>query len=327
MKISGVLLLDKPAGMSSNVALHKARAMLGAKKAGHAGTLDPLATGALPLAFGEATKTCTYMLEADKSYRTRAQLGIRTDTGDADGAIIETRAVQKFDRAHIEALLTSFRGTILQRPPMYSALKHQGKALYLLARQGIEIARAERSVQIHKLELVEFGPDWLTLEIVCGSGTYVRSLVEDIGELLGCGAHVSALRRLWVVPFEGMQMYTLDELGALSKPERRELLSQSDAGIVHLPIVLINEAQTARYLQAQRFQVDAPPGLCRVYGATAGLLAIGEVFEDRRLGVVRMLAEVVQIPNLERRAAEKELVAQRKVVEEFAQAESLKTSA
>ena len=327
MKISGVLLLDKPAGMSSNVALHKARAMLGAKKAGHAGTLDPLATGALPLAFGEATKTCTYMLEADKSYSTRAQLGIRTDTGDADGAIIETRAVQKFGRADIEALLTNFRGAILQRPPMYSALKYQGKALYLLARQGIEIARAERSVQIHQLELVEFGEDWLTLEIVCGSGTYVRSLVEDIGELLGCGAHVSALRRLWVVPFEGMQMHTLDELGALSKPERRELLSQSDAGIVHLPIVLINEAQTARYLQAQRFQVDAPPGLCRVYGATAGLLAIGEVFEDRRLGVVRMLAEVVQIPNLERRAAEKELVAQRKVVEEFAQAESLKTSA
>ena len=321
MKISGILLLDKPAGMSSNVALHKARAMMGAKKAGHAGTLDPLATGALPLAFGEATKTCTYMLEADKSYHTRAQLGVRTDTGDADGAIIETRAVPKFDRARIEALLAQFRGAILQRPPMFSALKHQGKALYLLARQGIEIERAERSVQIHQLELIEFGPDWLTLEIVCGTGTYVRTLVEDIGELLGCGAHVSALRRLWVVPFETMQMHTLDELGALSKAERRELLAASDAGIVHLPIVMINQAQTARYLQAQRFQVDAPPGLCRVYGENAGLLAIGVVFEDRRLGVVRMMAEVVQIPNLERRAAEKELAAQRQQFEQTQQTE------
>ena len=317
MKISGILLLDKPAGMSSNVALHKARAMLGAKKAGHAGTLDPLATGALPLAFGEATKTCTYMLEADKSYSTRAQLGIRTDTADADGAVIETRAVPKLDRAHIEAILAQFRGAILQRPPMYSALKHQGKALYLLARQGIEIERAERAVQIHRLELTDFGDDWLTLEIVCGTGTYIRSLVEEIGELLGCGAHVSALRRLWVVPFEGMQMHTLDELGAISKSERRELLSPSDAGIVHLPIVVIDEAQTARYLQAQRFQVHAPPGFCRVYGETAGLLAIGEVFDDRRLGVVRMMAEVVQIPNLERRAAEKELAAHKKLIEQL----------
>ncbi len=308
MKISGILLLDKPTGMSSNVALHKARAMLGAKKAGHAGTLDPLATGALPLAFGEATKTCTYMLEADKSYTTRIQLGIRTDTADADGAIIETRHVAAFDRARIEAILRQFRGAILQRPPMYSALKHQGKALYTLARQGIEIARAERQVQIHRLELLDFGSDWLTLEIVCGTGTYVRSLVEDIGELLGCGAHVSALRRLWVVPFEGMQMLTLDQLGALSKPERRALLAPIDAGIVHLPIVWIDAAQTARFLQAQRFQVDAPPGQCRVYGAHAGLLAVGVVLEDRRLGVVRMLAEVVQTPNLERRALEQSLL-------------------
>jgi tRNA pseudouridine55 synthase len=307
MKISGILLLDKPAGMSSNVALHKARAMLGANKAGHAGTLDPLATGALPLAFGEATKTCTYMLEADKSYATRVQLGIRTDTADADGAIIETRAVPRLDRARIEEILVQFRGAILQRPPMYSALKHQGKALYTLARQGIEIARAERSVQIHSLELLEFGGDWLTLEVVCGTGTYVRSLVEDIGELLGCGAHVSALRRLMVVPFESMQMVSLDELGALGKPERRALLAPIDAGIVHLPIVWINEAQTARFLQAQRFQVDAPPGPCRVYGAQAGLLAVGIVLEDRRLGVVRMLAEVVQTPNLERRALEQAL--------------------
>ena len=145
--------------------------------------------------------------------------------------------------------------------------------------------------------------------------------MEDIGELLGCGAHVSALRRLWVVPFEGMQMHTLDELGALSKDERRALLAASDAGVVHLPIVVIDAAQTARYLQAQRFQVDAPPGLCRVYGETAGLLAIGEVFEDRRLGVVRMMAEVVQIPNLERRAAEKALTAQRKQRAEIEQAE------
>jgi len=153
------------------------------------------------------------------------------------------------------------------------------------------------------------------------NGHLYTFLVEEIGEALGCGAHVSALRRLWVVPFEGMQMHTLDELGAMSKPERRELLEPSDAGNVHLPIVVINEAQTARYLQAQRFQVDAPPGLCRVYGEIAGLLAIGEVFEDRRLGVVRMMTEVIQIPNLERRAAEKELAAQRALMDESTQTE------
>jgi tRNA pseudouridine55 synthase len=305
MKLSGILLLDKSSGMSSNEALHKARAMLGAKKAGHAGTLDPLATGALPLAFGEATKTCTYMLEADKAYRTRAQLGVRTDTADADGTVIASTALPKLTRAAIESALAQFRGKIMQRPPMYSALKHQGKALYALARAGIEVERAEREVCIHQLELIDFAEDYLDLEIVCGTGTYVRSLVEDIATELDTLAHVSQLRRLWVAPFECWKMVSLDQLGVLTPPERRALLAPIDAGIVHLPIVRISAEQTVRYLQAQRFQVDAPPGLYRVYGEHAGLLAVGEVYEDRRLTVVRMLAEVIQIPNPERKEREK----------------------
>jgi tRNA pseudouridine55 synthase len=302
LKISGILLLDKPSGVSSNAALHKARAMLGAKKAGHAGTLDPLATGALPLAFGEATKTCTYLLDADKCYRTRAQLGVRTSTGDADGEIVEINAVPSFTGADLERVLATFRGAIAQIPPMYSALKFQGEALYTLARRGIDITREARAIVIHSLTLLDSGPDWLELEIVCGTGTYVRTLVEDIATALGTCAHVAQLRRLWVAPFDAMPMVTLDDLGALDKPARRALLAPVDAGLVHLPILTISAEQTARYLMAQRFQVDAPAGIYRIYGIEVGILSIGEVFDDRRLGVVRMLSELVKSQAEARRA-------------------------
>ena len=306
MKVSGVLLLDKASGISSNTALHKARVMLGAKKAGHAGTLDPLATGVLPLAFGEATKTCTYMLDADKAYETTAKLGIRTDTADADGAEIERCAVPPLDETRIEAVLGQFRGEIEQYPPMYSALKFHGKALYQLAREGIEVERAIRKVQIHQLELLEFGPDFLRLKIVCGTGTYVRTLVEDIAAALGTCAHVAALRRLWVAPFEQWPCFTLDQLGAMLPSERRALLAPVDAGIVHLPVLNVSDERAEQFLQARRFQVTEPPGTYRVYGASKGLIAVGEVLEDGRLTVVRMLAEVVQIPNPERKLRERE---------------------
>lgn len=306
MKISGILLLDKDSGISSNTALHKARVLLGAKKAGHAGTLDPLATGVLPLAFGEATKTCTYMLDADKAYETTAKLGIRTDTADADGEVVERCEVPALDTAKIEAALSRFRGEIEQYPPMYSALKFQGKALYQLAREGIEIERASRRVQIHELELLDFGVDFLRLKIVCGTGTYVRSLVEDIANALGTCGHVAALRRLWVAPFEQWPNYTLDQLGAMLPSERRALLAPVDAGIVHLPILTISDARASQFLQALRFQVPNAPGTYRVYGENKGLIAVGEVLDDGRLTVVRMLAEVIQIPNPDRKLRERE---------------------
>jgi tRNA pseudouridine55 synthase len=301
MDISGILLLDKPARLSSNEALHKARRMLGADKAGHAGTLDPLATGVLPLAFGEATKTCAFLLESDKSYRTRAQLGTQTDTMDADGEVIASASIPELSKASIEAVLAQFRGSIEQTPPMYSAIKHQGTALYALARQGIEVERTARTVQIHRLELLDFGTDWFELDVECGKGTYIRSLVADIAERLGTLGHVTELRRLWVAPFDNMPMYTLDQLGALTPPERRALLQAIDAGIVHLPILTISAERIASYLQAQRFTVSEAPGLYRVYGEGYGLLAIGEVRADQLLGVVRMLTFVPQIPNPNRR--------------------------
>ncbi len=301
MDISGILLLDKPARLSSNEALHKARRMMGADKAGHAGTLDPLATGVLPLAFGEATKTCAFLLESDKSYRTRATLGAQTDTLDADGEVLARADVPAFTAKDLEAVLDQFRGCIEQTPPMYSAIKHQGTALYALARQGIEVERQARSVQIHRLQLIECGSDWFELEVECGKGTYIRSLVADIAERLGTLGHVSELRRLWVAPFDNMPMYTLDQLGAMSPPERRALLQAVDAGIVHLPMLTIEAGRIASYLQAQRFTVSEPPGIYRVYGEGYGLLAIGEVRIDQLLGVVRMLTFVPQIPNPNRR--------------------------
>lgn len=297
MDISGILLLDKPAGMTSNEALHKARRMMGADKAGHAGTLDPLATGVLPLAFGEATKTCTFLLESNKSYRTIVQLGSQTDTADADGEVVATSPLPELSAARIEQVLVKFRGKIKQRPPIYSAIKHQGQALYALARQGITVEVPEREVQIDRLELLSFGEDWIELDVSCGKGTYIRSLVEDIALALGSLGHVKALRRMWVAPFDDMPIFTLDQLGALSPDQRRKQLQAIDAGIVHLPIVTIDAAQTVRYLQAQRFKVDEEPGLYRVYGAEHGLLSIGEVREDQLLTVVRMLTFVPQIPN------------------------------
>lgn len=280
--------------------------MMGAKKAGHAGTLDPLATGVLPLAFGEATKTCTYMLDADKAYETTARLGIRTDTADADGEVIERCALPQLDTARIEAVLSQFRGEISQCPPMYSALKYQGKALYQLARDGIEVERAIRKIHIHELELLEFGADFLRLKIVCGTGTYVRTLVEDVAGALGTCGHVAALRRLWVAPFEQWPSYTLDQLGAMLPSERRNLLAPVDAGIVHLPKITVSDARAAQFLQALRFQVNEAPGIYRVYGESKGLIAVGEVLDDGRLTVVRMLAEVVQIPNPDRKQRDRE---------------------
>jgi tRNA pseudouridine55 synthase len=214
-QLDGVLLLDKPVGPSSNAALQRVKWLYRADKAGHTGSLDPLAGGLLPICFGEATKLSSYLLTGDKGYRAIARLGIRTDTLDATGRPVAERKFEQIDTDSIEAALARFRGDIEQIPPMYSALKRGGTALYELARKGVEIEREPRRVRINGLRLVEWTPPFLVLDIDCSSGTYVRSLVDDLGETLGCGAHVHALRRTWAAPFREPVMHPMATLDAL----------------------------------------------------------------------------------------------------------------
>ena len=215
-RLDGILLLDKPPGMSSNQALQRVRHLYRAEKAGHTGSLDPLATGLLPVCFGEATKIAGLLLGSRKAYETVARLGVTTDTDDADGVPLRERPVPPIDAAALEAALQPLRGRILQRVPIYSALKQGGERLYALARKGVPVEAPEREVEVHGLRVVEHTGDTVRLHVECGSGTYVRSLVRDMGEALGCGAHVVSLRRLWVDPFRAPAMVTLEELQAES---------------------------------------------------------------------------------------------------------------
>jgi tRNA pseudouridine55 synthase len=189
--VNGILLLDKPSGITSNDALQQVKRLYFASKAGHTGSLDPLASGVLPICMGQATKVSAFLLDADKRYQVRCQLGVRTATADAEGEILETRAVENYPARQLEDVLDQFRGSIEQIPPMYSALKHEGQRLYKLARQGVEVERQARPVEIYQLTLTGRGPDWIDIEVHCSKGTYVRTLAEDIGEKLGCGAHVA----------------------------------------------------------------------------------------------------------------------------------------
>lgn len=222
--IDGILLLNKPSGVTSNGILQQAKRLFGAAKAGHTGALDPLATGMLPLCFGEATKFSQYLLESDKRYQTTAKLGIRTDSSDADGAVIaEAEVPADLNAEQIEALLKKhFLGQIEQVPSMYSALKHNGQPLYKLARQGVQVEVKPRTVTIYEIELLDFRGDEIDLDIRCSKGTYIRSIVEDLGLLLGCGAHVAKLHRLDAGPFKAAQMISLDDLEKLKIPEEAE---------------------------------------------------------------------------------------------------------
>src|SRR5690625_4489183 len=230
MNTDGILLLDKPLGLSSNQALGRARRALGIRKAGHAGTLDPMASGLLVLCFGQATKVAGYLLEADKRYEATVRLGVSTDSGDAEGAVLESRPVPDFSADEIEAVLDKFRGAIEQTPPMYSALKRKGKRLYELARQGKTVERKQRAVTIHALTLTDFSENELQLTVHCSKGTYVRSLAMDIGRALGCGAHLTALRRAASQPFELAAAVSLDGLEALAEDAARRLLIAPEIG-------------------------------------------------------------------------------------------------
>ena len=293
--VDGVLLLDKPVGFSSNDALIKAKRVLNAKKAGHTGTLDPFATGLLPLCFGEATKFSQDLLEADKTYDTTVHLGQTTDTGDTEGAVIDTRDVN-VTLEQIHAVLAQFRGPIKQVPPMYSALKRDGKPLYEYAREGITLEREARDVTIHKLELIAYDAPFLKLSVTCSKGTYIRVLGEDIGKALGCGAHLNALRRTQVGALTTEHMITLDELVAHAAP--LTLLSPVDALLSSFPRVDLTEALSKRFLQGQRLPlgkepaITVPPdyiGRVRVYDGER-LLGTGLLQEYAILAPERLIA-------------------------------------
>lgn len=292
--VSGVLLLDKPGGMTSNEALQRVKRLFRARKAGHTGSLDPIATGLLPLCFGEATKVSGFLLNADKQYRVRARLGQRTDTGDSEGEVIAEREVGEIPDSRIEEALGGLRGEIEQIPPMYSARKHKGERLYALARKGIEVERRPTAVVIHQLDLVgRDGPE-LELDVACSKGTYVRTLVEDLGEALGCGAHVVGLRRIGVAPYAGHRMIGLEELEAAAEEGGFEaldaLLLPIDTALTHLPAVTLGD-DTAFYLQRGQpvMSPNAPTsGQVRLYRGER-LLGVGEVLPDGRVAPKRLI--------------------------------------
>jgi len=261
--LDGILLLDKPAGMSSNAALQIARKLLRAEKGGHTGALDPLATGLLPLCFGEATKIAGLLLGGRKAYEASIRLGQVTDTDDSDGQVLRERPVPALDRTRVEAALRPFVGRIRQRPPIYSALKQGGEPLYAKARRGEAIEVPEREVEIEAIDVKALDGDRLDLAVTCGSGTYIRSLARDLGEALGCGGHVTALRRTWVEPFHGQAMHRVEALEALAadggETALEALLLPVEAGLAHWPTVVVDEDQ-ARMLGWGQF-VEKASGL------------------------------------------------------------------
>ena len=288
-KIDGVLLLDKPVGPSSSAVLQAVKRLLGARKAGHAGTLDPLASGLLPLLFGEATKFAQFGLGAAKEYVADVRLGAATDTGDADGAITERRPVA-VDESGLARALARFRGEIMQVPPMYSALKKDGRPLYALARAGRTVDRAARRVTIHELELVARKEDLLRLRIRCSKGTYVRQLAADLGVALGTVAHLESLRRTAVAGLRLDHAVTLDDLQALGEQARLAWLLPIDRLLDHLPRADLDAAQAARFLQGQAVPLAAPrAGPCRVY-RSGELLGVGEGHADLALRPARLVA-------------------------------------
>ncbi|MCX8145555.1 MAG: tRNA pseudouridine(55) synthase TruB [Azovibrio sp.] len=281
-QVDGVLLLDKPGGVTSNEALQKVRRLLSAAKGGHTGTLDPMATGLLPLCFGEATKFSADLLEADKTYEARVCLGSRTDTGDREGRVLDTAAVT-CSEADIRAVLPRFIGRILQVPPMYSALKRDGLALHELARQGLAVEREPRPVTIYALELLSWQRPFLDLRVTCSKGTYIRVLAEDLGQALGCGAHLAGLRRTRVGPLDLADAVALTDLEHLNEAECLARLKPVDALLASLPAVFLSGADVARFRHGN--PVPAPArlqGLARVYDA-ARLLGVGEARSDGRL--------------------------------------------
>lgn len=292
--LNGILLLDKPRGDSSNAALQTVKRLFQARKAGHTGSLDPLASGLLPICFGEATKVSGFLLDADKRYWVRARLGEQTATGDAEGEVTYTAPVDHVSEDAVRAVLPDFTGEIDQIPPMYSAIKHKGRRLYELAREGIEVEREPRRIRVHELTLLQLEPDAITLEMSCSKGTYVRTLVEDIALALDTRAHVSELRRLAVGPFESQPVYGMDALRERAGQGRSELdatLLPAETALCHWPAISLDNDSAYYLRRGQPVQVPRAPteGWVRIYDRGEKLLGVGQVLEDGRIAPRRML--------------------------------------
>lgn len=293
--IDGILLLDKPQGMTSNYALQRVKHLFNAEKAGHTGSLDPLATGLLPICLGEATKYSQHLLDADKVYRTRMRLGQKTTTADAEGEVIEEKSVPTLNAEQIEQVLVRFRGTIQQVPSMYSALKKDGKPLYELARKGIEVAREPRTVQIYRLELLNVEPLYWELEVACSKGTYIRNLVEDIGDMLGCGAHVAELRRLASGCFQLDEHLTLESLQQIADEQGLagldELLLAPWAAIADKPRVTLSDNASYYILHGNPVRVNNLPinEDVLIFDAQNRFLGVGYMNDDGLLAPRRLL--------------------------------------
>ncbi len=293
--VNGILLLDKPSGLRSNAALQRVKGLFQARKAGHTGSLDSPANGLLPICFGEATKMSGYLLEADKRYLATFTLGSCTSTGDAEGEVLSRHPVQAYTHAQLETVLEQFRGEIEQVPPMFSALKHEGKRLYELAYKGQTVEREARQLKIHELSLLHHDESHLDVSIHCSKGTYVRTLATDIGDRLGCGAHVSKLRRTMVGPFNAERMVPLSEVEAIAQSKGTEaldaLLLPVDTALEHCPRVELAESSTFYLRQGQAIIVPKAPteGLVRMYSKNQQFLGVGEVLDDGRIAPRRLL--------------------------------------
>ncbi len=291
--INGILLLDKPIDFSSNQALQKIKWLLKAAKAGHTGTLDPLATGLLPLCFGEATKFAHFLTDADKTYVATIKLGATTTTGDAEGEVLTTSPVN-VSRVDFEQACQQFTGEISQTPPMYSALKHEGKALYEYARAGVEIERKARLVTIQNVEVNSFAGDVAVVSVTCSKGTYIRTLAEDIGKQLGCGAHLIGLRRTATADYQISQAVTLEQFEAMSEEQRLAALAPPDSAVHYLPAITLDDDGAFYLLQGQAVWRSGaiPSGLLRLYNEQQVFLGLGELQDDGRIAPKRLMQKV-----------------------------------
>ncbi|HHP0346345.1 tRNA pseudouridine(55) synthase TruB [Acinetobacter baumannii] len=287
--ISGVFLLNKPLGLSSNAALQKVRWLYRAQKAGHTGALDPLATGLLPICLGEATKFSHYLLDSTKRYQTTVRLGQTTTTGDVEGDILQERPIPVLSKELIEQTLEKFRGDIQQVPPMYSALKKEGKPLYELARKGIEIEREARLVTIYALELIEFTENSITLDVTCSKGTYIRVLGEDIGEALGCGGHLTMLHRIQTGHFELIPSYTIEYLDSLTEEQREALLLPVYAPIDHFLKIQVPEGREKYFCNGLESNIDHSAEAEVLVFSGERCLGLAEITDKKRLVPKRIL--------------------------------------
>jgi tRNA pseudouridine55 synthase len=295
-KVNGILLLDKPIGQTSNAFLQQVKYLYFAAKAGHTGSLDPLATGMLPICFGEATKYSQYLLDADKTYYVKAQLGVRTTTSDAEGEVVATKPVPELSMKQLDKAFDGFRGEVKQIPSMYSALKYQGQPLYYYARKGIEVPRKERMIRVYDLQLLEYENNIVTFMVRCSKGTYVRTISDDFGEVLGCGAHVVELRRTQVGDFKESDMVTLDYIEQLKNDEKfaemDELLLPLDTAVACWPSVFLNADLTFYVRQGSPVLVPNVPQVqwLRLHSQEGDFIGIGELLDDGRVAPRRLIA-------------------------------------